>query len=349
MALVVVFGLPMASDASTSTAATIALQNVKLVSYEPADASWTNMWTEFEPAQIGSDFARVEQLGANTVRITIDPDTFGWPAVTPTMANELQQVISLAQSNGLHVELTLFNWWTQYGQIAESEAWLGSLLTPYSNDPEIAFVELQNEIDPTNTQAMTWARALMPVAQQLAGNIPVTISTMGTEGLTGVLALKAALAGDPPSFYDFHYYDPAGEAAAVLGSIKAAVAPATLFVGEAGMSTYSASGESEETMLASDQASYFATVEEATASLGLPAAGVYMLSDLDGADVPYPESVSPADWDFGIYNTDGSPKPAAAVVEQFFSDGTVPILLDAGFETGANGVPTGWAPRGKGR
>ena len=78
----------------------IPLRQVKLVSYYPADDSWTNMWSHFNPAEIQADFGRLQQLGANTVRISIDPFEFGWPNVTPQMASELGQVLSLAQCAG---------------------------------------------------------------------------------------------------------------------------------------------------------------------------------------------------------------------------------------------------------
>ena len=71
-----------------------------------------------------------------------------------------------------------------------------------------------------------------------------------------------------------------------------------------------------------------------------------MLNDLVSSGVPYPQSQYPAQWYYGLYTTNGTPKPAAAVVQNFFSTGSEPLLLNAGFEQGANGVPTGWAPTG---
>jgi len=55
------------------------------------------------------------------------------------------------------------------------------------------FVELQNEIDPYDAQAIAWARALLPVLKSTIGNIPDTISTPGSLGPMGVGALRAAL------------------------------------------------------------------------------------------------------------------------------------------------------------
>ena len=110
----------------------------------------------------------------------------------------------------------------------------------------------------------------MQSAKEIAGTIPLTFSISSPEDVTGVQALKTALGNEAPSFYDFHYYGLPGDAASVLAAIKSAVAPAPLFVGEAGMSTYSADGPADEAVLASQEASYYAAVENATASLGLP-------------------------------------------------------------------------------
>ncbi len=328
--------------------ATIPLQQVKLVSYYPADDSWTNMWSHFKPAEILADFGRVEQLGANTVRISIDPFEFGWPKVSPQMASELGQVLSLAGAEGLHVQLTLFDWWSSYLQVHNSELWLSSLLSGYANDGQIAFIELQNEIDPADAAAMAWARAVLPEARSVLGDIPLTFSISSTAGLGGILALRTALDREPLSFYDIHYYGSAGAAASFLAAVKAAVAPASLFVGEAGFSTYAPAGPEEDGPMESGQASFYAGLEAATASLGLPAAAPFMLDDLVGGGVPWPESTHPQDWYYGLYGSDGQAKPAAAVVQHFFRTGSEPLLLNPGFEAGTGGVPAGWAYSGPG-
>ncbi len=334
------------AGASGPSVTPIALQNVKLVDYFPAGASWTNMWTDFQPARVQADLATIKGLGANAVRLTIDPYTFGWPTVSPNMASEFQQVVQFAENDGLYVQLTLFDWFANYGDVTDSTTWLESFLAPYANDPEVAFIDLQNEIDTSNSQAMTWARAIMTATKQIAGTIPLTFSISSPEDAAGVQALKAALGSETPTFYDFHYYGLPGGAASVLAAVKSAVAPAPLFVGEAGMSTYSADGPAQEAVLASEEANYYAAVENATASLGLPPAAPWMLSDLVSTGVPYPQDQYPAQWYYGLYTTNGTPKPAASVVQNFFSTGTEPLLLNPGFEQGAGGVPTGWAPTG---
>jgi hypothetical protein len=91
------------------------------------------------------------------------------------MASELGQVLSLAGAEGLHVQLTLFDWWSSYLQVHNSELWLSSLLAGYANDRQIAFIELQNEIDPADTAAMAWARAVLPAARGVVGDITLDL------------------------------------------------------------------------------------------------------------------------------------------------------------------------------
>ena len=49
---------------------------LKEVNYYPASGGWTYMWTRFDPKSIDRDFGRIRGLGANTVRIIIQPTVF---------------------------------------------------------------------------------------------------------------------------------------------------------------------------------------------------------------------------------------------------------------------------------
>ena len=108
------------------------------------------MWTDFNSAQIAEDFQKIAGLGANTVRLIVDPTIFGFPTVNTEMDSEFTDVLTLAAQDGLHVQLTLFDWWDAYSDVADSDAWAESLLSGLQNDPQIAFIELKNEIDPTD-------------------------------------------------------------------------------------------------------------------------------------------------------------------------------------------------------
>ena len=328
--------------ASPVTTTTSMLQSLKLMNYYPSDGAWPYMWQNWNLSAINQDFAGIAALHANAVRIIIQASTFGYPSPSPTMQSRLAAIIASAQSNGLKVQLTLFDWWDGYTDLVGSTQWATAVLAPYKNNPEIAFVELQNEMDPGNPAAMAWARNELPVVEGLAGSIPVTISITGPDTPTVLTALKTALGPDQPDFYDVHYYGSAGGAYGELAQDKAIAAPSALFVGETGMSTAPTSGESEA-QAESNQDLYLRSVEWATEALGLPAAAPWIYQDLAPGAIPPQSELTSDQSDYGLLRVDGSEKPAAASISQFFETGSVSTQLNNNFADQSDGQPLGWA------
>lgn len=87
------------------------------------------------------------------------------------------------------MQLTLFDHWHSYGKIAQSRAWLRSLLRPYAADPEICLVELPNEVDPRAPAEVTWMCALLPTLRAVLPRMPSTVSVSGTTGPGGFALL----------------------------------------------------------------------------------------------------------------------------------------------------------------
>ena len=150
-------------------------EDVRSISYFPALGGWTLMWTRFDAEAIDRDLARIAWLRANTVRVIVPARVFGYPEPEAAMSARLENVVDLAARHGLRVELTLFDWWHDYADIAGSRRWAGALLSPYTGDARIAFVELKNEIRPQDAGAAEWAAALIPYVREVA-RLPVAIS-----------------------------------------------------------------------------------------------------------------------------------------------------------------------------
>jgi endo-1,4-beta-mannosidase len=294
------------------------VRDLKEVNYYPAADGWTYMWSRFDPTAIDRDFARIRALEANTVRIFIQPSVFGFPTVRPVMADRLSEVIELAAKHSLRVHLALFDWWSQYTDINGSKEWVSSLLSRYRDDPRIAVVELQNELDPQSREAVAWVTTMLPY---LSTVLPGTLRTVSTASVSPeVFALFTdELKNSPPDFWDYHYYGPAADAYSLLSRIKALAAPRPLFVGETGYSTDAGPGD----QLAQEQAqaAYYRAVFAAAAALGLPAPAPWTLNDFSPGGIP-PESPAadePAQYGYGLFQLNGTPKPAAAVVRSWFS------------------------------
>lgn len=294
------------------------VRDLKEVNYYPAADGWTYMWSRFDPTAIDRDFARIRALGANTVRIIIQAPVFGFPTVRPVMANRLSEVIGLAAKHSLRVHLTLFDWWSQYTDIDGSKGWVSSLLSRYRDDPRIAVVELQNEIYPQNPSAVAWVRTMLPY---LSTVLPGTLRTVSIASVPPeVFALfTQELKNSLPDFWDYHYYGPPGDAYSLLSSIKALAATRPLFVGETGYSTDGTPGDQAAQEQA--QAAYYQAVFTAAAELGLPSPAPWILNDFSPGAIPPISGIAdePAQYGFGLFQLNGTPKPAAAVVRAAFS------------------------------
>ncbi len=306
--------LSAGQDASVSSQ----ILNLKEINYYPADNAWTYMWTNFQPTVIGQDFAKIHALGANVVRIFIEPSVFGYPTVSSTYAGELSQVLALAAQNGLRVHLTLFDLWSQVTDITGSEQWVSSLLSGYSGDSEIAIVELHNEINTQNSAAVTWVTKLLPY---IATVMPGTARTVSVAYISPQLfqqftqALKNA--NTLPDFWDYHYYGSASGAYNQLKTIQSLASPLPLFIGETG---YSTAGTSQTQAAAEQaQASYYQSLFTATKQLGLPSPAPWIYSDFASGAIPPTVEAGASQYGYGLFRLGGTAKPAATIVQEGFN------------------------------
>ena len=144
---------------------TALLAGMHLVNYQPATDAWPGLWTNWRPDLLDRDLAAVAALGGNTVRVSVIPDTFGWPTPKPVMTARLAQYVDLAAKHGLRVQLTLFDWFGRTDQVARSTTWVRAVTAPYRGDSRVALVELLNEVDPADARTTAFLRALLPVVR----------------------------------------------------------------------------------------------------------------------------------------------------------------------------------------
>jgi len=328
---------------------------VRSISYFPARGGWTLMWTRFDADAIDRDLARVASLQANTVRVIVPARTFGYPHPEAEMTTRLERVVELAARHGLRVELTLFDWWHDYRDVAGSRRWLAALLSPYAGDARIAFVELKNELRPQDEWAGEWAAALIPYVRELTAK-PVTISVPALEPARDLGLLRSALGSAQPDFYSAHFYWRPELAAEHFAAARAAVAPLPLRIGETGYSTaipydvlpgVPASPSARE----AQQAYYLRSLAAVARRLGLPPIAPWVLSDFAPEAIPPddPGLGNPREYRFGLFRVTGEPKPAAEAVRSIFS-GRQPNIFNNGFERAVSdergrSVPAIWRIR----
>jgi hypothetical protein len=323
------------------------LRTLHLMNYFPSNAGWQYMWTRWEPGRINDDFAVMATMGANAVRVTVFPEVMGFPAPSPVMQSRLSQIVSMAGDHGLKVQLSLFDQFTDFADIADSLTWAHDLLEPLAGGSNLAFIDLRNELDAPSTignpQVYRWADALLPAVERDAGGVPVTLSVTTPAHIT---ALRAALRVEP-DFWDLHYYSSDGLAYTTMAAAIAAAAPQPVFVGETGFATATAGDGSPpglpagEPSLEAYQAHFYQAIEQAARSLGLGAAAPWALYDFTQAAIPSRQQ--PDQYAFGLLHTDGTPKPAADVIGRLFHTGNLSADFNSDFAQ-AVATPQGELP-----
>lgn len=322
------------------------LQNLKVINYYPARDGWTYMWTRWNPEAINADFARIAAANANGVRVIVHPGVFGFPEPEPTQLSKLAYVIKTAEQHGLLVQLTLFDWWLDYPKIDESQRWASAILEPYRDDPRVAFVELQNELDSANNAAITWARAMIPCVREVAGSIPITISVSGSHSLPGLQRLVDAQLG--LDFYDLHYYGRAGLAYYTFNRARSIAGTVPLRIGETGYATHAVAEEAptgtDIRWREAEQDKFYRTLEVAARENELPPVAPWILSDFLPGAIPETRSApEPAESAFGLLRVDGTPKPAMASIRSMFGGDAPAEHFNNGFEDATdNALPANW-------
>ena len=326
-------GSPAATDSASMLAERVsAVRVAQQINYYPSAGGWTKMWTTFDAATIDDDFAHAKAVGATSVRAIIFPSVFGYPTPKPEYTTKLAHFVAIAASRGMTVKLTLFDWWDGYTDIARSSAWASAIVSPYRYDNRILAIGVQNELDTSNPAAIAWAKKIVPVVRAAAPGVPLTISVNTADG-AGLTRLKTALAASPPDYYDFHYYGSSERALPTIKAARAAVAPAPLVIGETGVSSLqNTEGE---------QAAYLARVFEAAKVAGVSSVAPWTLNDFTADAIPDSGVAKiPGQYRFGLYRTDGTAKPAAAVVRAAWTGTAYPAsLMDLGFENPAGQSP----------
>ncbi|MBB2942571.1 hypothetical protein FB565_002284 [Actinoplanes lutulentus] len=311
--------------------------SAKTINYYPSTAGWSAMWTSFDADRIDADLQKAAALGADNVRIIIFPQAFGYPTPKAEYAERLRKFISIADSYGMTVKLTLFDWWAGYNDAAGSAGWAKSVLSPYANDARVISVELKNEFNPDDQAGVAWARRIIPAVRTVVPQMPLTLSVDGGGGAPAMAKIKSLMAGTPLDYYDFHFYGNSERSLAELRKAQAAVSPAPIVVGETGLST-AASSEGE-------QAAFLARVFQAAKIAKVGSVAPWTLTDFSAGAIPSNSQVSkmPAQYKFGLYRADGAAKPAASVVRTYWAGGKVTnSVLDLGFEASAGNSP--WRP-----
>lgn len=306
------------ADAVRTAGAQRLAGSLRLVNYYPRDRAWEQQWTRFSPSVTAADFATARDLGATSIRVIVFPGVLGYPQPSTDEQSKLRTTIELADAAGLQVWLTLFDNFSSYADLAGSRTWTTALLAPYTDDRRIQAVEIRNEIKQTQA-AMLWAQDQIALVHRLSPTTPVALSLNGSVEPESYATLLDAVRPELPDVVSYHYYGNPGLAHDHFRRVVAAVAPVPVVVGEAGLTTSAQDSRCADVACReAEQVDWYQLAVAAARQAGLSPPAPWTLFDLTSDATS--RSITAAGFGYGLIRTDGTAKPAAAVVAAAFSD-----------------------------
>ncbi len=283
---------------------------LRLINYYPADAPWARMWTHYDHRRTATDFAAIHTLGANAVRIIIDPYAVGWPQTTAAGNSAISDVLDTAEHYGLGVQLTLFDWWGQYDAIGASKTWLHSLTKDLAARPVVRLIEIQNEIDPRSAVAMNWARVMLSYAKGLFPTVPLTLSVKSATDGRLLTRLVDQIPHDLLQVISVHLYGALSNSGRVLETAQRLAHGRPIVVGESGYPTPANSPNGYR-----QQANYYLRMWNLCNQYKLLSFAPWTYSDFDETVVRRPEPNAY----YGLRQVNGTWKLASRIVREMFA------------------------------
>jgi hypothetical protein len=313
---------------------------LKGFNYFPSNYGWASM-NDWDWSQVDRELALASSLGANTIRVGIDygystghPDEIWYqPDVdqhqTPTREylDSMQRLLSIADSHGLKVIFGLFDYapgWAfiDRAQYDPGRAYLKALIPVFADDPRIAAWSVFNEGDETperfpyitQDQVVQFNQAMVAAIRPLDSNHLVTVD-FGRPW-------NAHLAQAFVDYISFHYYDSAAALPDQIQALRGRLdKPMPVILGEVG---------------AASAGNQYASVDGQTVALdgyldtalfgSPPLAGalVWNLVDQNTPQSPLNRQRDKGTLKLGVWDGMLQPKPAAQVVQRYFSGGCGP-------------------------
>ena len=255
---------------------------------------------------------RSRRWARNTVRIFLQPDVFGYPIPNSISASYFDEALTLIDAHHLKAHVNLFDCWQCWWDVSGSQTWLRSLVQPHRNDARIAVWELRNEVGLDKPEISAWVQTMFPYLKAQAGSTPCTVSVSHVEWLHDVMELTGST---PPDIYSLHWFPDVVSWTrpfpAVIDRARELIGPAPLLIGEFGLSTYAYSDVSQADLYT--DVLYFADQKE-IANLG-----VWTLNDFSPGIIGCAGPITRTEeLHFGLYRTDGTPKPAEPILRDAF-------------------------------
>ena len=310
------------------------------VNYWPGTTG-IQMWSRWDPQQIHKDLTRMAELGMHAHRSFLFlPDFLPTPHETnPLMLERFQQYLTLCEELGIGTFPSLFvghmsgqdwdfpwrkgeNFYSDPGLLKIEERYITDVVRVGRNSPAILGWVLSNEIpvfEPhaSSEEVVAWAARMIHAVKQEDAIHPVSIGDGCWAPEVSRRAFNFPLRRLAPlqDFIGLHFYPRMGNPwhqsfTAAFRLQMAAPWGKPVMIEEFGHSTTMGSEL--------NQAHYYRTTLYSGLINGSVGAFNWCFSDIDLPDMP-PYNHHPFEMRFGLFRSDGTPRPAAKVMQTFRS------------------------------
>lgn len=289
--------------------------DVKGINYYPQHHPWEMFGANFSDSIIRRDFAKIRQMGLNTVRIFVPYSSFGKTRLQAKKLAQLRQTLDNAAANKLKVIVTLFDFYGDYSlrDWTLTHRHAQQIVTAMKSHEALLAWDIKNEPDLDfktrgQTQVLAWLQQLVLEVKSWDPRHPVTIGWSSPEA---AIHLKEEV-----DFVSFHYYREPDRFKQALEELKSQIPHKPLVLQEYGYSSYegiwNAYLGSDE-----DQADYFKTMQEVLDAEELP----FLFWTLYDFETVPNTVVGRWPWrkarqkHFGLLDRDGKPKAAYLYID----------------------------------
>lgn len=294
----------------------VKLNSMRGVNYYPSSTPWFDFWEQYDPEIIKRDLANADSLGLNTVRIFLQYEVFGEANVKKEMLVKLESFLDISEQKGIDVIVTLFDFPKSYdlNNYANTDRHLEMIVSQFKDHKAVLAWDVKNEadLDFSNHGEKLVTDWLSFVIKRIRKYDPDHLITIGwSDGKYGHLL------SDELDFVSFHFYKKPEELGEVIKALKQKVPGKKLVLSEFGQSSLSTVltlyAHSED-----NQAEYYERVISVLEEEEVPFV-CWALQDFDKAPT---EVFGKKPWirhpqkHYGLYRTDGSPKPVAALLRK---------------------------------
>ncbi len=177
----------------------------KGINYYPKNSAWDTFGDSFNSDTLARDFEIIKTAKLNSIRIFIQYDDFGKADIKAEKLEKLRILLDLADSKGLKVVVTLFDFYSDY----TLESWTltsrhaEKIVSEFKNHKAIAAWDIKNEPNldfesRDRNNVLNWLKQMITVVRE---NDPNHLITIGWSN-----AAEAENLTDQVDFVSYHFY-----------------------------------------------------------------------------------------------------------------------------------------------